>query len=337
MNITKPIFALFIAAIAIASCESDDQVAQPTQNGELSASAKEFLAMKLGMAPLTSMSAGSGLGGPVSESFKQLTNARSAAGRMRADTVGGDTTHQDSTEYVSCAEITTKYNKDGSVTTIIDYGDGCEEGYPPYLQFFFGRHEATSYNSFTSDGAAFKNTYFYKNKFVNFGGRYLNNGEEMEWFTDGTASDQGSLEVDSSNNVFNGYFEHQANLTNVWADQSFQHKGSSFTSYTFTQSVVERSDFTFKANDDYYYHVKALKPLITKFNCQQSPDSLGMPSVSGTYVSGIESVHYKINGEEGSFQIDYGDGECDSIITIIEKGKRTVVDLSAPNFVATKD
>jgi len=47
-----------------------------------------------------------------------------------------------------------------------------------------------------------------------------------------------------------------------------------------------------------------------------------------TYVSGKERISYRQGDKEGSFIIDYGDGECDNVIVIIENGKRIKVDLS---------
>jgi hypothetical protein len=330
MNITKSLFIALVAGLAIASCESDEQTAQPSDNAELSQSAQEFLSMKMGIAPLTSFSSRDG--GAVSKSFQQLGSARAASGRMRADTIGGDTT-----AYVTCAEISTVYNPDGSITTVVDYGHGCEEGFPPYLQFLFGKYVSTSKNDISFDGTLLRNSYYYNNLYKHFGGRYSVNGEEYEWVTDGESTDDGYLEVDSTNNIFNGEFNREVNITYVWGDQTYKEKGSSTTTYTYAQSVVEQSDFTYETNDDYYYRVKVLEPLVTKFDCQQNPDTLGIPQLVNTYVSGVEAVHYKVGSEQGSFEIHYGNGECDSIITIVEKGKRKKVDLSSREFTATKN
>jgi hypothetical protein len=46
------------------------------------------------------------------------------------------------------------------------------------------------------------------------------------------------------------------------------------------------------------------------------------------YVSGRELIRYKQDGEEGSFIIDYGDGSCDSKITIIENNISVPLDLA---------
>ena len=47
-----------------------------------------------------------------------------------------------------------------------------------------------------------------------------------------------------------------------------------------------------------------------------------------TYVSGHEVIQYRQDGQEGSFEIDYGIGECDNRITIIENGKVISIDLA---------
>lgn len=313
MNFTKSIFALFITAIAIASCESDEQTAQPTENVELSAGAQDFLAMK---AAITSINSSAGR----TDSFKKITQS---AGRMRSDTVGGDSTN------VTCGEFTTKYNQDGSVTTTSDYGDGCHSG----DQFIFGRQEVTWKYWLTYNGPFTRSNFYYAAKYKNYGGTYDADGQEVSWLQDGTLTDQGYSEYDSTNGAYQGVFEHQAHLTSGWNGDTFEHRGSSTTRYNSTEAVVEQSDFTYSVNGDGFYRVKVLEPLVMKYSCT-STDSLG---ILGTYVSGVESVHYKNSGGEGSFEVDYGDGECDMIITIIEKGKRKKVNLSEVDLIARKD
>jgi len=330
MRSKKSIMLAVIAAIAFAACEPDEQGLQPEEN--VSESALNFLAMRRDMSPINALSSKSAL----SETYKQLLHS----GRMRTDTfptdtfpgdtiptdtIPTDTIPGDTTGYVSCAEVTTKFNRDGSITTIVDYGDGCEEGWPPYLQFLFGRHTTTSKNEINSHGDMIKNRYFYDNKFERFGGRYAYGSEDVEWYSDGTTHDEGSAQYSadslSGSDTYNGEFEHSENLTSVWNGQSFTTKGSSLTQYNAKESVVKRSDFTYTNGGDYFYSVKVLKPLVSLNDCP-----------SATYVSGVESVRYNINGQQGSFEINYGDGECDSIVTIIEKGKRKKVDLSAPGL-----
>ncbi|MDZ7606810.1 MAG: hypothetical protein U5K79_14745 [Cyclobacteriaceae bacterium] len=53
-----------------------------------------------------------------------------------------------------------------------------------------------------------------------------------------------------------------------------------------------------------------------------------------TYVSGRERIEYRQGEESGLFEIDYGNGECDRIITIIEGGKKVEIDLGNDLIVA---
>jgi hypothetical protein len=324
MNMTKKsISLLLLASLAIASCESDERT--PQASGELSKSVESFLGMQQATTPLSSPSTGRQLRNSVSKSFQLLQRA---TGRMRSDTVPDDTTGN-----VGCAEIKTKYNHDGSVTTTVDYGDGCEEGVPPYVQFLYGLHQNTFKSSTTTEGTVTTNSFYADNTFKNFGGHYTDNGQLFEWMNDGTSTDEGYSRYNSADNSFSGVFAHSAHITSVWNGQAFFHKGASRTAYNATESVLESSDFTYTTNGDNYFRVQVVEPLVTRFACQS--DTLSpFPPVP---VSGIQSVRYKNGDEQGSFEIHYGNGECDTIVTIVEKGKHTKVNLSNFNPIARKD
>jgi hypothetical protein len=310
MNITKSIFILLIAAIAIASCESDEQGAQPTGSEALSQSAQDFLVLKRATSSINSLS--TNISNPSAKSF-----IRSSAGRVRSDSTGDTTVNE------TCAEIKAKYNQDGSMTTTFDYGDGCQVSGAPRFEFLYGQLEATFNYWSTFFGTTTRNHFYYQSKFKNFGGRYTENGQVFEWSNNGTTTDQSYSDTDSVTGSYSGQFQHDAHITMVWNGQTYEHKGSSTTSYDMTGMVVEESDFIYSTNNDGFYHTKVVEPLVMKFNCQA--DSSGMSPI--IYVSGIESVHFKDSNGEGSFEIHYGNGECDQIVTIVEKGKRKKVNL----------
>lgn len=46
-----------------------------------------------------------------------------------------------------------------------------------------------------------------------------------------------------------------------------------------------------------------------------------------TYVSGLEKITYRQDGKTGEFIIDYGNGECDNVIYILENGKRIRIEM----------
>ena len=46
------------------------------------------------------------------------------------------------------------------------------------------------------------------------------------------------------------------------------------------------------------------------------------------YTEGRERIQFKWGEEVGSFEIDYGNGECDNIVTVYYDGNATRIDLS---------
>ena len=75
-------------------------------------------------------------------------------------------------------------------------------------------------------------------------------------------------------------------------------------------------------------------PLYTNYKCTNYGGGYGGYAMCAMlmYVSGREVVHYRKDGKEGTFEIDYGNGECDTIITIIEEGK--VIDVDQPTIMS---
>jgi hypothetical protein len=345
MNLLKSALLSAIAACAIASCESDSPENDVSQ---LSENARRYLSLKLGSAAnANSLEAGPARGNPINESYQRIYSNMSASGRMKEDTV---TVKEDSVVYtdpwVSCAQITTTENSDGSVTTVIDYGDGCEEGIDPWKYFMHGRYEYTYKNSYTEDGATYRDSYEYDSKSVNYGGRYTYENETTEWLSNGESSYEGSSEYNSVTNEYSGEYQYTANENYSWAGITYKNEGFARTTYSNLQSVIEESDLKYTTGED-YYHNTALTPLVTRFDCRTGVygdaeagyDNGGVANDSYMcyyipYTSGVELIRYKQGDEEGSFQIDYGNGECDMEITIIENGTRTKIDLTQNSPIA---
>jgi hypothetical protein len=179
---------------------------------------------------------------------------------------------------------------------------------------------------------------------VNYGGRYYYDGDTTKWLSNGESTYSGTSTYDSELQTYNGNFEYASDENYTWDNVTYDYEGAAKMSYTTQRYVVEESDFTYTTNED-YYKVKVREPLVTRYDCYQvfeekaeggvATDALGLYYVP--YVSGVEVISYKQGDEEGSFEIDYGNGECDSKITIIEKGKRVEIDLGETNVVALKE
>jgi hypothetical protein len=141
MRLSKSLAIAMGTAFALLACE-DEPTNKATVN-DLSVYAKDYFKMRNsnGVAQ-DGFSAGMRMGNPVNMSFQGLYNQSLS---MSAGRVGGDTTEippSDTTIYydpwISCAQITTTSNSDGSVTTTYDYGDGCEEGGSYYKFWMMG-------------------------------------------------------------------------------------------------------------------------------------------------------------------------------------------------------
>jgi hypothetical protein len=296
---------------------------QDTSDAPLSEGAKQYLTMRMGASTAMTQN----MAGAVNNSFGNLFTAFGKPnGRIKGDSTSssepGDSTIYNE-PWKSCALITETANGDGSHTTVIDYGDGCEEGGNGYTYFMHGKIMYTWLSQLTQSGSVFRDKYFYSSDYDNYGGNY--NGQ-WAWTMDGQGVYQGQSEYDTAKQTFTGYYTYDDETTYTYDSSTYYNKGSGATSYTTNKYIIERSQYEY-ADGDNYYKSKVLKPLVINYECYgfgRMEAYCWMP----VYVSGRERVQYKYGEEEGTFEIDYGDGECDSIIVIYEEGKRTVVDLN---------
>jgi hypothetical protein len=259
----------------------------------------------------------------------------SMGGRMSArsdeDSTKADTTYYPYPWY-SCATITNTINPDGSTTTTYDYGAGCEEGYDPYKYTLFGKYSFTNKYSLSSVGSVYKSDYSYEFISDNFGGKYYYDTDTTEWSSSGYSKYTGSSVYDTADNTYSGSYESINDNIYTSNGEQFIYKGHGKGYYNEHKSVIETNDYTYSSTD-YYYNTHVIEPLVMNFDCRNNM----LQTYDGTaeyakcyimpiYVSGREFVTYKDKGKEGSFEIYYGDGECDSIITIIENGKAVTMD-----------
>ena len=309
-------FICLLAILGIISCSDE------TKNAELSPAAKQYLSMRMG----SNNAMAESMSGPINQSFQSLFNRSGGLNsRIAGDSseAPSDTTIIDD-PWQSCAVITETDNGDGSHTTIYDYGDGCEEGWEGYTYFTHGKMTSTYQNQFSQTGTVFKNSYYYSSEYDNYGGNY--NGE-WPWLMNGGGTYEGESEYDTASQKFSGAYSYEDETIYQYDSITYYFKGNGSTRYTETKYIVESSENEYKYGDD-YYKSKVLKPLVSDYSCYQQNSLLESFCFFLVYVSGRERIKYKNGKEEGVFEIDYGNGECDNIIAIYENGKMTVSDLS---------
>jgi hypothetical protein len=333
MKFIKGLTLVIITVLVVLSCdnESNDKA---TVN-DLSDYAKNYFKMRnTNSAAQDGFSSNIRMGDPVNMSFQGLyNNALSASGgRIAGDS--SETPPSDTTIYndpwISCAQVTTTNNNDGSTTTIYDYGNGCEEGWGSYKYWMHGKYTSTYRNIYSNTGSVFKDSYYYQSSADNYGGKYYYDHDSSSWSSDGSSVYEGESEYDTTQHTYSGNYSSNYNDVYTWNASTYAYKGISKSSYTEKKYVIESNTSEYSTGSD-YYKTEVLAPLVMRYDCNQGSgvgiELIDTANYIWTYVSGREFIRYKQGDQEGSFEIDYGNGECDNIITIIENGKRVDVDL----------
>jgi hypothetical protein len=338
------VFSLIAAGILVSCSDESDQINQD----ELSEFAMNYLTMRAGSqsAQLDRQE------GALNQSFQNLFGnyMGMVRGRIAEDSTGntepgnpGDSTVWDypsdtviyEDPWISCATITETVNEDGSVTTITDYGDGCEEGYSDWKYRMWGAVISTYLYNSTFNGSVFKDVYYFDSEYDHYGGYYYY--DSSEWEMNGTSHYEGESTYDTTNWSFSGWSAYEDHTIYRWNETAYEYNGEGKFTYDNHLWVTEYSDYEYTTGDDYYYKTSVLEPLVIDYSCT-FPDHANGLAVSGTdsnfcllipiYISGVERIQYRQDGEAGDFIIDYGDGECDYIIKVTENGKTVTVNLA---------
>jgi len=330
MKFASALPLLMVAASTIFSCENDSDNKGSFKN--LSEEAQNYLRMSRGSgAMLDAMSSGNRPGAPMNVSFQGLYNMAKGinSGRLAGDS---SNTQSDTTIYsdpwISCAQITNTTNGDGSVTMTYDYGTGCWEGNSLYKYWMMGKYSYTYLDNYVQNGNVLKDSYYYNTSFDNYGGKYFYDNDSSFWLTNGTSSSHGESTYDTAAQTFSGSYSSDYSFNYVWDTINYIYSGSGKSSYSTNQFVVEKNKNSYSDGDN-YYNSEVIEPLVKRYDCNSHKGGL-LPVDAmyyWTYISGREVIHYKQDGKEGSFEIDYGNGTCDNIVTVIEDGKRVDVDL----------
>lgn len=325
---TLKAFSFLLICIAIVSCEDDSP--RYADNAEMSSFVRNYLQMKVSPGMNMNSLQNSGTAGmfPGGPSFGRM----SAAGRTN-DSTATDSVYVPS-QWISCATVTETTNPDKSVTVTYDYGEGCEEGYEGYRYFMHGKYSNTYFSSVDSVGPSRKETFSYAYDSENYGGEFNNGQSVVAWVSDGTSRSNGWSEFNRKTNTYRGENIFESDNTYSYDGVSYSYKTSSSSWYDHEQSVLAESESTTRNAGNYYYSL-VLEPLVTRHDC----NPFGGPNLAfycyyiPVYVSGREFIKYAQDGIEGSFVINYGNGKCDSMITIEEAGKVYQVDLASAEAV----
>ncbi|MCK6616975.1 MAG: hypothetical protein L6Q51_04965 [Cyclobacteriaceae bacterium] len=322
--VKKISFGVLVALLALAfSCSDTTETAG---FNELSDFAKNFLSLRSNSAATV----GGPVSGAINRSFQNLSGFAFSGGRKKDGPNEGDTTLVDPWPWQSCAQITEFDNEDGSHTVIYDYGEGCEEGWGEYTWLMFGKFTETYRYLFSENGSVFTDDYYYYVDYDNYGGRYQ--FDSLSWQLDGTSVYEGTSTYDTATNKFSGAFNYNSQTAYTYGEWSYAYEASGETAYNEEQYKMKSGEYRYAQGTD-FYHSEVLKPLVYRYDCFSL--SVFQGCFMMTYVSGQERITYKQGDKEGSFIIDYGNGECDNIIIIVENGKRIIVDLSKDPWLIT--
>lgn len=314
----KSLFAfLALTAFALFHCSESEEPGID----QLSDEARNFLMMRFSGSYRLETTAAN----VINRSFTSALGPYYSGGR----TVNGPNSGSDSTliddpwNWETCAEVTETENEDGSITTIRDYGDGCEEGWGEFKYWMFGKLIETYRYLCTTKGTKLHSDYFYDVIYDRFGGRY---NDDYSWLMDGRGRYDGWAEWDTVNHRFSGEFTHADNIEHEFNGNAYGYSSEGSSSYSEKAWEQAAGGFYQYTEGENFYRSDILKKLVMRFDCFN--EGLSMFNFAMVYTSGIEKITYNQNGRSGEFLIDYGDGSCDSIIYVIENGRRVRINFN---------
>ena len=328
MKMNKALLGSLALLLFAIGCQDHDS--DKTSFKDLSANAQQFIKMRFGSA----LSMTNSSDAMVNSSYRGLVQkyGMNTGGRIKGDSTSTD---PDSTiwnePWRTCATITTIQNNDGTTTTITDYGDGCQEGMPGYYYWMHGKSTQIYKYIYNQDGTVFTNDYLFKGKYENFGGNF-SNADSTAWNIEGENSYSGYSSYDTAWHVFFGSynFSDSSIYTYNGVNSAYQSKGNG--EYDAKRYVVKQSEYSYN-NDQYFYHSKVTQQLVYDYTCNKNDGTFVANNFVWIPVSGKEVISSTIDGVSSTFEIDYGDGDCDNIAVITENGKRVRVDFGDPKWI----
>lgn len=264
-----------------------------------------------------------GIGGPMGALFGNFQNGRSGRSASSPLAMYRGRTATDSTDTEpTCLTQTWEDDGNGNYTYTLDFGDGCDY----YGEFLKGK--LVEKGSYSESGFSATTTY------TNFGGH--------DWTIDGTHSYSGTWEEidgtsepsDTTEYYYNASYQFSADLKT-----SYMEYGHDSTSDVSTGERLIEVDYVAQGDEEVDqdgYTVNSRSESIVVSTGESFSSQVDIPlfydfdcEEDGTwiYVSGQESGSYTVGDQTGTYSINYGDGECDNIVTVTENGISEEVDL----------
>lgn len=315
--------------IFLVGCQNEEPLKKGTIE-ELSPFAKSFLGLRSSSGTALSQSQTNTL----NNSYAKMNNDLAKAGVNLENGSKGDTTIID-TPQPTCAISHEIKNEDGSVTWITDYGDSCVQVFDGFRYVLWGKSTYTYKDSQTRNGSVFTNKYSNTSIQENLGGKYSSKDFSSYWTSNGKSSYRGEFSYDTLKQIYSGTYHYSDTSSYTYNSEHYSNQGFGNVSYNNEKSIVSTQESLYKSGDD-YYHCTVTQPLISDYRCNPFQNQIGAPNdlrpIGGIPVSGHEVIKYRKEGKEGEFEIDYGNGQCDAIFTIIENGK--IIEIDQTDFPA---
>jgi hypothetical protein len=324
-----PLLSTVLVVFLFVACQEGDAPSAPLS--ELSKEARSFLGLRNGAQQSFSSSGEAKSGNSmINKSFQGVYSQYAAESGMAADSTADSTIVVDPyIPWITCATVTEIQNSDGGKTTITDYGDGCMEGSGDYKYFMHGKATNTYKYGQSKIGSVYSYNFLSKYKSENFGGTYYYGSDSSVWLSNGNSSYSGESSYDTLNQTFAGFYSFSDTSDYQYADILYSYRSKGRNEYNEKKSTMLFSEYEYSYGDDYYKST-VLAPMVMDYSCNSFSPQMAMSAkvaYSSTYTSGRERIEYRKEGVSGQFEIDYGNGDCDNVITIYENGKVFQVDL----------
>ncbi len=322
MKTKKPIIAsLWIALVVLVwSCSDETENPNPLQENVVA----ENIVVNSNSAIDKLRS--NGIGGPMGAifgNFQNATNGRSAksplamfrsAGRTATDTTDGNEP--------KCLTQTWEDDGNGNYKFTLDFGDGCDY----YGEFLKGK--LVEEGSYSESGFSATVTY------TNFGGQ--------DWTIDGTYSYSGQWEeIDGTSEPADSaqYFYHASYQFSADLSTSYMEYGHDSTSDVSTGERLIEVDYVAQGSEEVDqdgYTVQSRTESISVSTGESFSSQVDIPLFYDfdcededvwIFVSGQYSGSYTIGDQTGNYSVNFGNGECDNIVTVTENGISQDVDL----------
>ena len=291
---------LITLAVTILACEDEKFNPENTDQAEAN-DAKEVVMLKNQLDNSTFNLLATGLRGSTSgrrsgeHRFSKFLKSKSNAARQNED-------------WETCANFAIIGNQDGTFTVVLDFGeDGCvEDG-----------NLIKGVVAFT--GSETENSGEFKVAFENFSETPVDQEIENPFSINGFY--EGSYSKDSipNDSIYESYMDRYTEIFSesfeINYDDGFQEKFVAEGEVASNDNgfVVHKQNFHGSNSDGDTFTGVVVNPLVFDYSCE------------GVYIYTEGTEAYEFNGE-GAI-VDYGEGECDNVVTIGQEGITVIIDL----------